>query len=114
MTTRRSALRVSTRIAALATAATLALTGCASAGSPAGTSEPTSLTWGWALPTSWDPVTSTAGWDTHALALVYDGLTQLDIDGEVVPASPRSGSTARTARPSPSPSATRSSPTARR
>ena len=25
------------------------------------------------------------GWDTHALALVYDGLTQLDPDGNVVP-----------------------------
>lgn len=37
------------------------------------------------MPTSWDPVTSTAGWDTHALALVYDGLTQLDVDGKVVP-----------------------------
>lgn len=45
----------------------------------------TSLTWGWNLPTSWDPVTSTAGWDTHALALVYDGLTQLDTEGEPVP-----------------------------
>lgn len=85
MTTRRSVLRVSTRLAALAAVATLALTGCASAASPTGTSEPTSLTWGWNLPTSWDPVTSTAGWDTHALALVYDGLTQLDTEGEVVP-----------------------------
>lgn len=64
--------------------ASLAMAGCsASAGaSPADT---TSLTWGWNLPTSWDPVTSTAGWDTHALALVYDGLTQLDTKGEVVP-----------------------------
>ena len=30
-------------------------------------------------------MTSTAGWDTHALALVYDGLTQLDTEGEPVP-----------------------------
>lgn len=66
--------------------AALALTGCAT--QPAddeASSSPTSLTWGWALPTSWDPVTSVAGWDTHALALVYDGLTQLDTEGEVVP-----------------------------
>jgi len=72
------------RLAAVAAAAALVLTGCASGtGTPAEGS--TDLTWGWALPTSWDPVTSTAGWDTHALALVYDGLTQLDPDGEVVP-----------------------------
>ncbi|WP_455905263.1 ABC transporter substrate-binding protein [Microbacterium sp.] len=71
---------------AAATAATLALAGCAGASdAPSDSSDATSLTWGWALPTSWDPVTSTAGWDTHALALVYDGLTQLDTEGEVVP-----------------------------
>ncbi|WP_341954810.1 ABC transporter substrate-binding protein [Microbacterium sp. LWH13-1.2] len=71
---------------AAATAATLALAGCAGASAaPSDSSDGTSLTWGWALPTSWDPVTSTAGWDTHALALVYDGLTQLDTEGEVVP-----------------------------
>jgi peptide/nickel transport system substrate-binding protein len=64
--------------------ATLAMAGC-SASAGATPSETTSLTWGWRLPTSWDPVTSTAGWDTHALALVYDGLTQLDTKGEVVP-----------------------------
>lgn len=69
-----------------ATVAAVAMAGCATAATPtAGTDAPTSLTWGWNLPTSWDPVTSTAGWDTHALALVYDGLTQLDPDGEVVP-----------------------------
>lgn len=78
MTSRR------TTLAALAVAA-LALTGCSTT---AGGQEPSggsSLTWGWNLPTSWDPVTSTAGWDTHALALVYDGLTQLDPDGNVQP-----------------------------
>lgn len=71
---------------AAATVAALALAGCAaSAPAPSDSASSTSLTWGWALPTSWDPVTSTAGWDTHALALVYDGLTQLDTEGEVVP-----------------------------
>lgn len=85
MTTRRSALRAAARIAALATAAILTLSGCAAGGSSTGTAAAASLTWGWALPTSWDPVTSTAGWDTHALALVYDGLTQLDTEGGVVP-----------------------------
>lgn len=76
------------RLASLSafTALALALTGCAASQAPAGeNADETSLTWGWRLPTSWDPVTSTAGWDTHALALVYDGLTQLDTDGEPVP-----------------------------
>jgi peptide/nickel transport system substrate-binding protein len=44
------------------------------------------LKWGWALPTSWDPVTSSAGWDVHALSLVYAGLTKLDPHGNAVPA----------------------------
>lgn len=71
--------------AAAAAALVLSLTGCAGQSATAGAGERTRLTWGWNLPTSWDPVTSTAGWDTHALALVYDGLTQLDPDGNVVP-----------------------------
>jgi peptide/nickel transport system substrate-binding protein len=71
---------------ALLAAAALAMSGCAAGSSAAtGDDDATSLTWGWALPTSWDPVTSVAGWDTHALALVYDGLTQLDPEGDVVP-----------------------------
>lgn len=65
--------------------ATLAMAGCGASAGASSTDDTTSLTWGWNLPTSWDPVTSTAGWDTHALALVYDGLTQLDEKGEVVP-----------------------------
>lgn len=75
------------RLAPLAalTIAALAFTGCASSQATGDTADGTSLTWGWRLPTSWDPVTSTAGWDTHALALVYDGLTQLDTEGEPVP-----------------------------
>lgn len=44
------------------------------------------LKWGWDLPTSWDPITSSAGWDVHALSLVYAGLTQLDPSGNAVPA----------------------------
>ena len=42
--------------------------------------------WGWALPTSWDPITSSAGWDVHALSLVYAGLTQEDSAGNAIPA----------------------------
>jgi peptide/nickel transport system substrate-binding protein len=42
--------------------------------------------WGWDLPTSWDPITSSAGWDVHALSLVYAGLTQEDEAGNAIPA----------------------------
>lgn len=75
------------RLTALAvlSVATLAMAGCSASADAAPDAGGASLTWGWNLPTSWDPVTSTAGWDTHALALVYDGLTQLDTEGEVVP-----------------------------
>jgi peptide/nickel transport system substrate-binding protein len=56
-------------------------TGQTTAGATGGT-----LKWGWALPTSWDPVTSSAGWDVHVLSLVYAGLTKLDRTGTAVPA----------------------------
>ncbi|MGW2256451.1 ABC transporter substrate-binding protein [Streptomyces sp. NPDC001780] len=44
------------------------------------------LKWGWNLTTSWDPITSTAGWDVHSLSLVYTGLTTLDEAGDARPA----------------------------
>src|SRR5690606_27043690 len=60
----------------------LAMAGCSASADYAPDAGGASLTWGWNLPTSWDPDTSTAGWDTHAIGLVYDGLTQLDTEGE--------------------------------
>jgi len=44
------------------------------------------LRWGWSEVTSWDPVTSSAGWDVHALSLAYAALTRLDEKGNPVPA----------------------------
>ena len=44
------------------------------------------LNWEWQLPTSWDPVASTAGWDVHVLSLVYSSITGLDPSGKAVPA----------------------------
>ena len=41
-----------------------------SASSPSAAASGT-VNWEWELPTSWDPVTSSAGWDVHALGLVY-------------------------------------------
>jgi peptide/nickel transport system substrate-binding protein len=55
--------------------------GGSAAGGPSGT-----ITWAWDLPTSWDPITSSAGWDVHALSLAYAGLTQEDEKGDAIPA----------------------------
>jgi len=63
--------------------------GTGASGSPASGSASSSasgtLNWEWALPTSWDPVTSSAGWDMHVLGLVYASLTTLDPSGTVQP-----------------------------
>lgn len=42
------------------------------------------ITWAWQLPTTWDPVTSSAGSDVQMLALTYDALTALDNEGNAV------------------------------
>ena len=55
--------------------------GAAAPPPPAGASG--TLNWEWELPTSWDPVTSSAGWDMHALGLVYASITTLDPKGTV-------------------------------
>src|SRR6478752_4113766 len=51
-----------------------------SGGSAGGT-----LKWAWQLPTTWDPVTSSAGSDVQMLALVYDPITALDEQGNAIP-----------------------------
>lgn len=71
----------------LGAGAALALAACGSGSGTSGTSAGSSvLKWGWSLPTSWDPVFSSAGWDVHSLSLVYAGLTKLDGHGAAVPA----------------------------
>lgn len=42
------------------------------------------ISWAWQLPTTWDPVTSSAGSDVQMLALTYDALTALDGNGNAV------------------------------
>ena len=54
--------------------------GSASSGAASGT-----LNWEWELPTSWDPVTSSAGWDNHVLSLVYATITTVLPNGNVGP-----------------------------
>ncbi len=80
--------------AALVTITALAACGSATSGTGASGSTPSSssssgasgtLNWEWELPTSWDPVTSSAGWDMHVLGLVYASITTLNAAGTVVP-----------------------------
>src|ERR1700689_3985916 len=86
----RTAYRVAAAAAALVTISAVAA--CGSGGSTAtGTDAAAAgasgasgtLNWEWELPTSWDPVTSSAGWDMHALGLVYASITTLDPKGTV-------------------------------
>lgn len=80
-------MKRSTRfLTAITVATTLALAGCAgSGGDSASDATAGTITWGWALPSTWDPVTSAVGNDSHALALVYEGLTQQTAEGDAAP-----------------------------
>ena len=61
-------------------------TSAAGSGSAAAASGGTgTVNWEWELPPSWDPVTSSAGWDMHALGLVYASITTLNAKGDVQP-----------------------------
>ena len=87
--------RLARRLAAAAAAGIViaAVAACGSSGgsTAAGTADAAdgaagasgTLNWEWELPTSWDPVTSSAGWDMHALGLVYASITTLDPKGTV-------------------------------
>ncbi|MFE9252546.1 ABC transporter substrate-binding protein [Streptomyces sp. NPDC007088] len=70
----------------LGAGAALGLSACGGQATTAPGAAATALKWGWQLPTSWDPVTSSAGWDVHVLSLVYAGLTKLDEKGDPRPA----------------------------
>jgi peptide/nickel transport system substrate-binding protein len=92
----RSRLTYRSAAAAASIVAISALAACGSS-SPSGSSAAGSgslaaasgasgtLNWEWGLPTSWDPVTSSAGWDMHVLGLVYASITTLDTKGDVQP-----------------------------
>src|ERR1700747_1584066 len=79
--------------AAAAIVAISALAACGSATSgPGGSATSASasgasgtLNWEWELPTSWDPVTSSAGWDMHVLGLAYASITSLNPKGDAQP-----------------------------
>lgn len=80
------------RLGAIMVSGMLALaTACGSAATASGGGKSGgTLTWGWALPSTWDPATSAIGNDTHALALTYAALTQLDVKGNAQPAVAKS------------------------
>jgi ABC-type transport system substrate-binding protein len=74
-------------LALLGALAALVVGVAASSGTPARSSGDGTLNWGATiLPTTWDPVTSSAGNDGVALNLVYAGLTGLDAKGNPIPA----------------------------
>ena len=73
---------------ALGAGAALALAACGgSAGGNTGaaSSGTGTIKWAWQMPTTWDPVTSSAGSDVHMLALAYSALTKLDASGNPQP-----------------------------
>ena len=90
---RRSRLTHRSAAAAAAVIAIAALAACSSsspsaspaAGSASADGASGTLNWEWELPTSWDPVTSSAGWDMHALGLVYASVTTLNPAGDAEP-----------------------------
>ena len=70
----------------LGAGALFALEACGGGSSSAGASAGGAgvITWAWQLPTTWDPVTSSAGSDVQMLALTYDAHTALDDSGNAV------------------------------
>jgi peptide/nickel transport system substrate-binding protein len=85
--TRRSAAAAASviAIAALAACGSSSPSGSSAAGSASAGGASGTVNWEWKLPTSWDPVTSSAGWDMHALGLVYASVTTLNPAGNVKP-----------------------------
>jgi peptide/nickel transport system substrate-binding protein len=82
---RRLAVAATLAVSMLAAACGSAASNSAASGPAAAAGASGTLNWEWQLPTSWDPVTSTAGWDVHVLGLVYASLTTLDPAGNVAP-----------------------------
>lgn len=56
----------------------------------AAAAKPVTVKWAYALPTSWDPVTSRTGADINTVSLAYASLTRLDKTGAVQPSLAKS------------------------
>jgi ABC-type transport system substrate-binding protein len=74
-------------VAAVLAVLSVVVAGCAGGANAATAGGPgvSTLNWEWELPSSWDPVESTAGWDVHVLSLVYASITELDAKGNAAP-----------------------------
>jgi peptide/nickel transport system substrate-binding protein len=89
----RLAYRSAAAAASLAAAVALVACGTSSGGSATGGTGAAAaqggasgtVNWEWELPTSWDPVTSSAGWDMHVLGLAYASITTLNPKGDAIP-----------------------------
>ena len=87
---KRALLTIPLLVASVAAAALFgsAIAAPAHAASKAGVPAPGKggkVVWASFLPSTWDPITSTAGTDVTALSLVYSGLTKMDTKGRPVP-----------------------------
>ena len=82
---RSMAIAAAIAISMLAAACGSTASNSAASESAAGAGASGTLNWEWALPTSWDPVTSSAGWDVNVLGLVYASITTLDPAGNAGP-----------------------------
>src|SRR5580704_13982555 len=82
---RNSVILTAALAVSLAAAACGSSSPASSSAALAGTGASGTVNWEWQLPTSWDPVTSSAGWDMHALGLVYASITTLDPAGNPGP-----------------------------
>ena len=82
---RNSVILTAALAVSLAAAACGSSSPASSSAALAGTGASGTVNWEWQLPTSWDPVTSSAGWDMHVLGLVYASITTLDPAGNPGP-----------------------------
>ena len=69
----------------LALAVSLSACGGDAASQPGAAGGTGIVKWAWQMPTTWDPVTSSAGSDVQMLALTYSSLTHIDDQGNAVP-----------------------------
>jgi peptide/nickel transport system substrate-binding protein len=81
---RAASIAVLAALAAVAAACSAGSVTTQTAGGGSSSGSGGTLKWEWELPTSWDPVTSSAGWDVHVLSLAYSAITALDNKGNAI------------------------------
>jgi len=86
----RRSVRLHTFAVSAALLSTVVVAACANSSSAGLSTAGAAINWEWELPTSFDPVVSSAGWDVHVLSLVYTAITSLDKDGNATPGAAQS------------------------